>query len=340
MSGRTVNLTLFALVILEWISGFGLFLAGSPGGDWTGWLHGAAGFAILVLLVWKARIIARSLRARGVGWWAAPSLTLLGLLLATLAIGITWSTLGLPSLLGYPALTWHVAASLLMLPLFISHATALRPGPRPRDFLRRRQLLQRAPVLLGGALLWQGTAAPDPMLPRPGGGRRFTGSRDAGGAGADFPRTSWMFDNPGPIDSRPWRLVVDGAVSHPLELRSDALTADAALDATIDCTGGWYARRTWHGVRMSALLDRAQVEPGARSVVVRSTTGYDRRFSLHDARSALLAVAVDDDALGHGHGAPLRLVMPGHRGYDWVKWVDTIEVSRVPVWWNWPLPIR
>ena len=77
-----------------------------------------------------------------------------------------------------------------------------------------------------------------------------------------------------------------------------------------------------------------------RSVVVHGVTGFARRFALDDARSALLATRVGEDPLGHGHGAPLRLVMPGPRGYDWVKWVTRVEVSRLPGWWNWPLPLR
>jgi DMSO/TMAO reductase YedYZ molybdopterin-dependent catalytic subunit len=149
-----------------------------------------------------------------------------------------------------------------------------------------------------------------------------------------------MLDDPPPIDYRSWRLAITGSVKNSLSLSTVELTANDSLDVTIDCTGGWYAHRTWHGVRLSALLDRAGIEPGARSIVVHSTTGYRRRFSMADAGTALLAVAVDDVTLGHGHGAPLRLVMPGHRGYDWVKWVGQIEVSRVPPWWNWPLPVR
>jgi DMSO/TMAO reductase YedYZ molybdopterin-dependent catalytic subunit len=149
-----------------------------------------------------------------------------------------------------------------------------------------------------------------------------------------------MFDDPSPIDLQSWHLTVGGAVVRPLELTAADLAVDDSLDATLDCTGGWYARRTWHGARLSSLLERAGIVPGSRSIVVRSSSGYSRRFSLRDARNALLALAVDHVRLGHGHGAPLRLVMPGHRGYDWVKWVVSIEVSRVPAWWNWPLPIR
>jgi hypothetical protein len=340
MSGRTVNLTLLILVVLEWVSGFGLYIVGSPNGAWTGWIHGVVGCAIVLLFVWKGRIIVRSFRKRRIGWWAAPSITLLVLLFVTLVTGIAWATVGLPPVFGYPALTWHVVASLFMLPLFMTHARALRPQPAPRDFLQRRRLLQRAPVLLGGLVVWQLAAAQESIVPRPNSDRRFSGSRDAGGTGNDFPGTSWMFDHPSPVDLQSWRLMVTGAVAEPLELNVADLTVEARLDATIDCTGGWYARRAWRGVHLSTLLDRAGVISGARSIVVCSSTGYSRRFSVRDSASALLAVAVDDSRLAHVHGAPIRLVMPGRRGYDWVKWVERIEVSRVPAWWNWPLPIR
>jgi DMSO/TMAO reductase YedYZ molybdopterin-dependent catalytic subunit len=75
-------------------------------------------------------------------------------------------------------------------------------------------------------------------------------------------------------------------------------------------------------------------------MVVRSSTGYWRRFSLSSARTMLLATAVDGEPIEHEHGAPLRLVAPGRRGYDWVKWVTTIEVSAAPFWLNWPLPLH
>ena len=46
----------------------------------------------------------------------------------------------------------------------------------------------------------------------------------------------------------------------------------------------------------------------------------------------MLATRVGGELLWHGHGAPLRLVAPGRRGYDWVKWVDEVRLVDSPHW--------
>ena len=33
-----------------------------------------------------------------------------------------------------------------------------------------------------------------------------------------------------------------------------------------------------------------------------------------------------DEPLSHEHGAPVRLVAPGRRGFQWVKWVTHVEL--------------
>jgi DMSO/TMAO reductase YedYZ molybdopterin-dependent catalytic subunit len=57
-----------------------------------------------------------------------------------------------------------------------------------------------------------------------------------------------------------------------------------------------------------------------------SRTGYRWSFGLGDADALLLATHVGGEPLAHGHGAPCRLVAPGRRGFEWVKWVERIEV--------------
>ncbi len=57
-------------------------------------------------------------------------------------------------------------------------------------------------------------------------------------------------------------------------------------------------------------------------------TGYRWSLPLSEARDAVLATHVDGERLAHGHGYPLRLVAPGRRGFQWVKWVESVRVSK------------
>ena len=45
-------------------------------------------------------------------------------------------------------------------------------------------------------------------------------------------------------------------------------------------------------------------------------------------------------APSHGHGFPARLVAPGKRGFEWVKWVTSIQVNESPKWLQPPLPLQ
>jgi DMSO/TMAO reductase YedYZ molybdopterin-dependent catalytic subunit len=53
----------------------------------------------------------------------------------------------------------------------------------------------------------------------------------------------------------------------------------------------------------------------------------------------LLASRVGGQPLAAGHGAPIRLVAPGRRGFWWVTWVARVEGGCTPWWWQWPFPV-
>jgi len=108
------------------------------------------------------------------------------------------------------------------------------------------------------------------------------------------------------------------------------------LTATLDCTGGFYSTQHWAGAR----LDRLIGDPKGITMRVVSVTGYDRRFSIDQAGSLLLATRFGGQALDSGHGFPARLVVSEGRGFWWVKWVIAIEVDDVPHWWQSPFPLR
>ena len=98
--------------------------------------------------------------------------------------------------------------------------------------------------------------------------------------------------------------------------------------ALLDCTSGWYSEHDWRGVRVGDLLDEAGTTDRGRWVRFESVTGYRWSLPIAEARDARRATHVDADRLSHGHGAPLRLVAPGRRGFQWVKWVTRVDVTR------------
>ena len=345
MSARATNLSIFALLLLELASGVGSYLTGSPQGAWVLWVHGVGGMTLLVLLVWKWRIVMRSFMRQGAGLWAVPS-ALLGLLfLATLAVGMLWVLGWAPGVQipGYgsmrPMVLHAVLAVLLVIP-FATHTAAHWPRFKPADMASRRAALRT--LALGGAgfVLWRGLDAVSTVTAAD---RRFTGSREEGSfTGNAHPVTQWLGDERQHLNRASWRLHVGGEVGTPLELGYEEIESLATTEvrATLDCTGGWYTTQGWTGVRLDALLDRAGVRDDGASVVVRSVTGYSRRFPLGEARELLLATHVGGDRLSAGHGFPARLVVPGRRGYPGVKWVVSVEVSSRPWWWHPPLPAQ
>jgi DMSO/TMAO reductase YedYZ molybdopterin-dependent catalytic subunit len=193
----------------------------------------------------------------------------------------------------------------------------------------RRRALQYTAIVGVGALSWRLQESVGEWLSLPGADRRFTGSKAEGSdAGNDFPITSWVADDPDPIGRGEWSLRVGGETDQDLTLGYDDLASDGELRATLDCTSGWYSVHDWQGVRVGDLLDAVGTTDGAQWVRFESVTGYRWSLPIEEARDALLATHVDGERLSHGHGAPMRLVAPDRRGFQWVKWVTGVTVMR------------
>jgi DMSO/TMAO reductase YedYZ molybdopterin-dependent catalytic subunit len=325
---RGTDWSLALLVALGLVTGVATWFAGSPDGAWVFGAHAVAGTALALVLAWKLRRVWARVadRARWDGR-TGPALAAVTLVGATLGSGLAWSSGGRLDLAGYNLLNWHVLVGGLLGAVVLGHALLRAKPLRARDLRSRRQFLTAAAVGAGALALWQVQRPLQRALGLPGSRRRFTGSYDAG---EDFPATSWVADAPRPLDPVEYRLTVAGHVHAPLALSAGDLDADDELTATLDCTGGFYATRRWRGTSLGRVLDRAGVAPEARHVRVVSHTGFRWSFSLEDARALLLATRVGDIALSHGHGAPCRLVAPGRRGFQWVKWVTRVEVHEDP----------
>jgi DMSO/TMAO reductase YedYZ molybdopterin-dependent catalytic subunit len=223
----------------------------------------------------------------------------------------------------------HMALGVLLVPLVLVHLAGRYRPPRRADFEGRRTALTYLALGATGALAWRAQSAINRLLGTPGADRRFTGSRERGSfAGNAFPTTSWVADDPDPIDLGEWSLTVDGATARTLDLGYDDLAPVDRERSTLDCTSGWYSVQDWTGVRVGDLLDAVEPVEEASYVRFRSVTGYRWSLPIEEAREALLATHVGGEAISHGHGFPLRVVTPGRRGFQWVKWVESVEVRR------------
>ena len=164
------------------------------------------------------------------------------------------------------------------------------------------------------------------------------------------------------LDAATWRLSVHGLVERPLSLSSRDLAEmpSEAKVITLECAGngrstlsppasgeqwnlGAVSTAEWTGVPLTAVLDRAGVEPNGRYIVFRGADkgtvedrnepiAFERSLSLDDAREsgALLAYAMNGEALPPRHGFPLRMIVPGWYAVASVKWLTEIEVVDQP----------
>ena len=335
------NTLLLLLIAAALVSGFFGLVSGSP--DWAILMqaHRVAGYGIVLLLAWKTANVVRSLRWPRAAAPRSASIALTGGLAATLVLGFWWSFVGPFGFGLFSGVSWHIYAGVALVPLLGWHAVHHTRGFPIAFWADRRSFLRVSALVVGGLALWQLGELGARGLGLSGARRRFTGSYEAP-ARSDgvFPVVSWLNDSPKPVDPARLRLTIGGAVEREVEFAHNDLASQHETTATIDCTGGWYSTQEWRGTPVADLLELAGPSEGAASVTFKSVTGYYRRFSMTEARGYLLATSVGDRDLTHGHGSPARLVAPGKRGFEWVKWVERIEVNETPKWLQPPLPLQ
>ena len=296
-------------------------------------IHGAAGLGLLLLVPWKAVIVRRSwphaAGTRALATW-------LGVLVMITVLTGVLHAIGVAPL---SMLLFHVAVAVCVAPLLLVHAWGRRQRPRRTD-LSRRTLLKAGGLVAGAAALWGMGEGALRLTGAPGADRRGTGSLERGTDDPTaMPVTQWFTDTvPGTIGDA--ITVVVGGRQVRVLIRD--LDQDDRVRAVLDCTGGWYAAQDWAGLRLDRLLSEVTGKEmrDDGSVDVISRTGYRRRLPLRDAPSLLLATSAAGQPLSAGHGAPVRLIAPGRRGFWWVKWVDRIEVVDAPWWRQPPFPLQ
>jgi DMSO/TMAO reductase YedYZ molybdopterin-dependent catalytic subunit len=340
---RVVDASLLVAVVVLLATGVVSLVSGRPTGAWVFDVHVVAGLSTVVLLAWKLRRVRHRVAPDRLDVTRGVSVLLAVVTTGALGTGIWWVFGGRLDLGPWGLLNLHIGLGLLVPLVLVVHLRQRLALPRRETVTDRRNALRYAAVLGAGAVAWRAQEATSAVLDTAGAKRRFTGSRETGSDdGNAFPVTSWVADDPDPVDEAEWTLTVSGRVAAPLELAHDEVTPGDDAETTrgspvdpgeekralLDCTSGWYSEHDWQGVRVGDLLDATEPDDGAAWVQFRSVTGYRWSLPVDEARDALLATRVDGESLSHGHGAPVRLVAPGRRGFQWVKWVEAVRVTR------------
>lgn len=335
MSPRLTDWSLAVAALLALLTGI-ISLIGAVPGDWTIFaLHGIVGLWLLCVLwskvrrVWPRLINVRRWERRTLYGVAA-----LVVVLCALGSGLWWVWLGDAGFyfVGFNLLNWHILLGFVLSAAILSHMLARAKRLRKRDISGRRRVIHLGSILVGGLAFWPLQEFAQKTLHLPGAQRRFTGSYEANSyQGNIFPTSSWVADQPRPIDTARWQLVLGGAVARPRTFSyAELSTFQDELEATLDCTGGFYSIQRWQGVTIGTLLDQAELDGNVQAISFISVTSYRWSLPLAEARRALLATQLNGEALSHEHGFPLRLVAPGHRGFEWVKWITKVEALTEP----------
>ena len=153
------------------------------------------------------------------------------------------------------------------------------------------------------------------------------------------------------VDVPAWRLEVGGLVAQPLSLTLAELRARPRQEVTftLECSGNHglpfltsaVGTARWGGTPLAPLLAEAGVLAAGREVVFWGADAgeeavgeatvpqhFARSLSLADASAptVLLCDEMNGAPLPAGHGAPLRLIVPGWYGIANVKWLTRVEV--------------
>ena len=326
-AGRRTNVALLVVLGCAALTGGLAFAAGTPiPATLATVIHGLFGLAVVLLMPWKSVIVRRAPALR------AASVALVALMALCVISGFLEVFGGYGVIRRLSPMQVHVGSAALATPLLAWHLLRHRRQRLHRRDLSRRTLLRTGALAVGAAASYGALEGIGRLVGSASASRIATGSHHL--SPEAVPATMWLFDRV-PMVATDYRVHVAGRELTVSDLTSRSVTVAARLD----CTSGWYTDAAWTAVSLADLLPAEQVAAAA-SIEVLSMTGYRRRFPADEAGSLWLATAYQGVPLRPGYGAPVRLVAPHRRGFWWVKWVASVQLSDLPAWGQSPFPLQ
>jgi sulfoxide reductase catalytic subunit YedY len=133
------------------------------------------------------------------------------------------------------------------------------------------------------------------------------------------------------IDVEQYRLNINGLVETEIALDYHMLLSYDTVTKVVllICPDFFVDNAEWTGVPVTTLLAEAGIKPEASELVFDAADGYQRILPLEEIERSgvFLAHTVNGQVLPREHGFPLRLIVPGKYGSEWVKWVEHIEIK-------------
>ena len=130
-------------------------------------------------------------------------------------------------------------------------------------------------------------------------------------------------------------LYINGLVNNPQTLTYAQILALPYITQTVEiaCPDVIDETDQWTGVPLSTLLNTAGLMPESSEVVLTGADGYYIVLPLETVldKGVFLAYQINGQALSEDRGYPLRLVVTGMDGGDWLRWVTNIEVKQALV---------
>lgn len=137
------------------------------------------------------------------------------------------------------------------------------------------------------------------------------------------------------VDPEIWRLEVVGRVKRRLSLSFAEILRLPAIEKKVllICPGVFANFGRWKGIPISALIEAAQADSGVTHITIRGPDdpdGKSKRFPVSAIQSdaVFLAYEINGQVLPPKHGYPLRVVAEGYFGFDWIKFVQRVELDK------------